>query len=904
MDIEYSSSTIGTLQSLLLNDKKPVLLLGAGCSIKSGIPSASEFVDKAAKYGYARENGLPSKEVSIRRSDWYPWLIKQKWYKKDLSAADNYPYVVENLLQPKAIRREFLKDVLNPQVPPSSGYNKLADLIGLKVFQTILTTNFDSLIATSCNGNRAVHGYHLVKNYDEIIKISTNPDSAQIVHLHGDIETYTDKNLINEISSLHSKLVERLIPILRDNPIIVIGYRGAEDSIMKSLLLSQTKNTDGFPNGIYWCHYDKSSLDDIPSNVISLANEIKSNFQLIKTPGFDDLIHKIWYDYKHEIQQSIEVPAEKEFTPDINDLKIIKNENWNFDNTLLKKRIISYCKSLYVYYPENPSSEWIDKFGLERDLLKSIEGNLYPTFAGLLLFGENIDRNIPYANVELSIDKNEEWLSYIFDHEENDVEHEFEGNILFKGNLWEQLDGLLDILSQFNKSFRLKGEISRDVLPYPPLALKELLVNALVHRDYKSKEPTKIHINSEFIEISNPGGITEDLKKSLDSDSIFNKISKGRRGIKSYRNPVIADFFYGGGAMDKAGSGLADVYDKILEYNSKVLFGPDDSNENFKVQIFARPESIDSITQTATTDMEGSVFVGNMLEILQLPEFIYEGYVNELFNKKQFYAEHRGFIFPPFEMYGNDLIQFYPFDKSITPLADYVEPSMTEKIPFSEFEEKDEDRKMIVRLLNKSIQVHLESLGLIVDWRRQRAYFPKLNDTENRTVSYHARVKRATRTVAKRIINKKTDELLYWEHKSVNYQIKRFGSDWVLVLLPGYVFSVDGEKWLVKSEKISRLATKRSSIDYNKSVLNDLYFWSNIIAKGEENAFWIQFNPENFKQNISPIKISAQYPKLTTNRFQDFDSNEGYDYDDIENLEDEVSILIDEIKSNSINQRE
>lgn len=898
MNIKYSSSTLGTLKSLLLENKKPILLIGAGCSIKSGIPTASEFVDKAAKWGYAREKGLPAKEASIRRSDWYPWLINKNWYREKKSSADNYPLVVENLLQPKETRREFLRDVLDPQVPPSSGYEKLADLIGLKVFHTILTTNFDSLIATSCNANRGVHGHQLIKNNDEIIKISTNPAYAQIVHLHGDIETYTDKNLLDETTTLDSKLIERLTPLLRDNPLIVIGYRGAEDSIMKSLLHSQIEKTDGFPNGIYWCHYDKSSLDELPQNVIDLANEIKSNFQLIKAPGFDDIIDSIWYGYSHQIQNSSEHFSNLQYLPEIHDLTILKKKDWDFDYTLLRKRILSYCKSLQVYYPENPDQNWFEQFSLDRDLLRKDQGQkIYPTFAGLLLFGENSSTHVPYASVKISIENNEDWLTYIFNQEENDLEQEIELDYTISGNLWQQLDDILDIFSHFNKMFRLKGEVSKDVLPYPPLALKELVVNSLVHRDYSIKEPIQIFITSEFIEILNPGGITNDLLNSLNSDSIFSKITKGRRGIKSYRNPVIADFFYGGGAMDKAGSGLADVYEQVLEYNSKVLFGPNDSNSSFKAQIYARPESIDSITQTAKTEMEGSVFVGNMLEILELPEIVYEGYLGELFNKKEFFNENKGIFFPPFENYGNDVYQFYPFDKSISPLADYIEPNLTRKIPLSEFEEVDKNRKTVVRLLNKSIQMHLQSLGLVVDWRKQRAYFPKLNDMENRTVSYKARVKRATRTVAKRIINKKSEELLYWEHKSVNYQIKRYGENWALVLLPGYIFSVDGEKWLVKSEKISRLATKRSSIDYNKSVLNDLYFWSNIISKGNENSFALQYDSEN--NNFSPIKISAQYPKLTTNRFQDYDSIEGYDYEDIDNLEDEVSFLIDEIKRNS-----
>ena len=900
--MKYSTATIGTLKSLLFENKKPVLLLGAGCSIKSGIPTASEFVDKAAKWGYAREKGLPAKEVSIRRSDWFPWLTSQHWYRNNLSAADNYPYVVENLLQPKAIRRAFLRDVLNPQVPPSIGYEKLADLIGLKVFHTILTTNFDNLIAISCNSNRGVHGHQLIKNSDELVKISTNPDYAQIVHLHGDIETYTDKNLMDETASLDVKLVERLNPILRDNPLVIIGYRGAEDSIMKSLLLSQISKTDNFPNGIYWCHYDKSSLHEIPQNVVDLSSAIGSNFQLIKTPSFDDIMRDIWYDYSHKISPTPVQKGNNQNPPTIHDLTMVKIGDWSFDLPLHRKRIFSYCESLNVYKPTELSDDWINQFNLERDLtVQDGSGKIFPTFAGFVLFGEKIQSYKSSIGVEVTVQNNKEWLDYIFHSEESDSKPELDLSFIINGNLWEQLEEVLDILSQFNKSFRLKGEVSRDVMPYPPLALKELIVNALVHRDYEIGEAVRINITPHLIEISNPGGITRELQGSLHNDSILSEISKGKRGFKSYRNPVIADFFYGGGAMDKAGSGLADVYEQVLEYNSKVLFGPDEDNRNFRVQVYARPESIDSITRTAKGEIGESAFVANMLEIIQMPEWIYTAYCTEIFDRKQFWENHRGLTFPPFESYHNDLIQFYPFQKDITPLANYVEPSLCQKLTFWEFEEMDGSRKTTIKLLNKSIQAHLESLGLVVDWKRQRAYFPKEVDSENRTVSYQARIKKATRTVAKRIINKKSEEVMYWEHKSVNYQIKKFDDVWVLVLLPGYVFTVDGNRWLVKSEKISRLATKRSAIDYNKSVLNDLYFWLDFISLGEDKSFYLQFDKNKSSNALSQIKISSQYPKLKTNRFQDYDSLEGFEYEDLDVLENEVAHEINQIKRNDNN---
>ena len=59
---------------------------------------------------------------------------------------------------------------------------------------------------------------------------------AQIVWLHGKAEQYTDKNLAEEVANLDQKLVGVLLPLLQSTPLIVVGYRGAEPSIMTSLL--------------------------------------------------------------------------------------------------------------------------------------------------------------------------------------------------------------------------------------------------------------------------------------------------------------------------------------------------------------------------------------------------------------------------------------------------------------------------------------------------------------------------------------------------------------------------------------------------------------------------------------------------------------------------------------------
>lgn len=903
MSLEYSTMKIGTLSSLLHEDKKPVLLLGAGCSIKSGIPTTHEFVGKAAKWGYAREFGLSPEIVNIRRSDWLPWLRSKTWFNTKKTFSDNYPDVVENLLQPRAVRKDFMLKVLNPRVPPSRGYEQLSDLIGLKVFETILTTNFDSLIDNSCRQNSAVHGHQVVKNLDEIVKITTNPTFAQIIHLHGDVETYTDKNLLNELNNLDDKIIERLIPLIRDHPLIVIGYRGSEDSVMKGLLANQADKADYFPNGIYWCHYDKSDLEDIPANVHDLVSLIGSNFQLLKTPSFEDIIDEIWYNYRHQIKsENNEVLGHTVIRPTINDLRILESVSIKeFDQQVVKQRALNYCKSLHVWIPERPDAQWYQDFQLERDLIVKSKDNLFPTFAGYVLFGKNVEAVIPSATIQIILENNPVWLDYILRNSEENNSDSIERSFEINGNLWNQLDELTDLLAQFNKPFRLKGDVSIETTPYPPLAIKELLVNAIVHKDYSVEKPIQIYIGPEYLKILNPGGLTDELIKNLGDSTIIETISKGKRGLKGYRNPVIADFFYGSGAMDKAGSGLSDVMRLVNNANGQVNFGPNEDNSEFQSQIFPRPESIDLITKTATpSDTNFATFVGNMLEIISLPETIFIGYKNDDFPNK-LWEEHPDAFIPDFQFDASRVLSFHPLDSNNTPLSFYIDKGTIEEISFNEYIMVGIHEKSVgIKLLNRTIDSYLNSLGLVVDYGRKRAYFPADNIEQNRTISYHARIKKATRTVAKRIINKKTEETLYWEHKSISYQLKNFGDTWCIILLPGYVFTVNGFKWLVRHDKISKLATKRSSIDYNKSVLNDLYFWLNIIGKGSRTNFLMEA-PIKKGEILQPnlICVSANYNRIKINQTSIGEGLDGNDYEELGLLEDEIAHAVNYEKSNA-----
>src|SRR5262249_19003244 len=157
----------------------------------------------------------------------------------------------------------------------SRGYRHLAELVLRGLAGTILTPTFDICLPKALNEKRP--------HIPPVAEANRGPDDfpefdlfkrAQIFCLTAKAEQYTDRNLTEETTELDPKLIGVLLPLLQSTPLIVVGYRGAELSIMKSLL-SYSGNL-AFRKGIYWCHRG----GPLHPHVVELKNRLGGNFQL------------------------------------------------------------------------------------------------------------------------------------------------------------------------------------------------------------------------------------------------------------------------------------------------------------------------------------------------------------------------------------------------------------------------------------------------------------------------------------------------------------------------------------------------------------------------------------------------------------------------------------------------
>lgn len=95
---------------------------------------------------------------------------------------------------------------------------------------------------------------------------------------------------------------------------------------------------------------------------------------------------------------------------------------------------------------------------------------------------------------------------------------------------------------------------------YPIMALQELLINSIIHREYQSTMPIRFNIFSNHIEIINSGGLYGEVKNN------FNKLT-------SYRNPLIANVIRDFGYCNNYGSGINIAKKELAENkNSDIEF--------------------------------------------------------------------------------------------------------------------------------------------------------------------------------------------------------------------------------------------------------------------------------------------------------------------------------------------
>jgi ATP-dependent DNA helicase RecG len=119
----------------------------------------------------------------------------------------------------------------------------------------------------------------------------------------------------------------------------------------------------------------------------------------------------------------------------------------------------------------------------------------------------------------------------------------------FSGSLLKQLNDAFEFIDRYNRNrSEIEGLRRIDKRDYPVEAVREALLNALVHRDYSFSDSTLISIFEDRLELVSIGGLVRDITFE---DMML--------GISVVRNKNLANVFYRLALIEAYGTGMPRI---------------------------------------------------------------------------------------------------------------------------------------------------------------------------------------------------------------------------------------------------------------------------------------------------------------------------------------------------------
>jgi ATP-dependent DNA helicase RecG len=196
-----------------------------------------------------------------------------------------------------------------------------------------------------------------------------------------------------------------------------------------------------------------------------------------------------------------------------------------------------------IQKPEESPNISREELMIHYKILVKEQQRTFPSIGGLLLFGKNPQDYISESFIIGTHFKGTEGRDVIATKD-------------FTKTLFNQFEGCVAfVTSQLNRKFTIKSAgVREEQLEIPEIALREVILNAIVHRDYYIPGPIKIAIFDDRVEIFSPGIFPGPLNSS-----------NLEMGLTYIRNFMISRILREAGYIEKLGSGFLTLFKSYRE---------------------------------------------------------------------------------------------------------------------------------------------------------------------------------------------------------------------------------------------------------------------------------------------------------------------------------------------------
>jgi|SRR5690554_1811481 predicted HTH transcriptional regulator len=319
-----------------------------------------------------------------------------------------------------------------------------------------------------------------------------------------------DKSLkvkgINEVRSIfEQKIIETIYNCIEPKPIVNIVFKNINDSDIAIIQVAKGNERpyfikkQGLEEG---CYIRYGSTDQKATNA--------QRTELMYNKKNETFTSKL-YENKGKLLKVNEV--------NINDFLVEINKRVKTDKSISLNKLL----------------EW--------SLIKQKFNDNYVT-NGLILL---LDNRFNYSYLKIGFFGGENKTNLIKDENIN-------------GTIIEQYDETMKFLLKNLKTEYKFGVLREQQYKVPEVALREVIANAIVHRNYLEELPIRISIFNDRIEVFSPGTFFDGLQ-----------LEDVLSGISKLRNPNISEIFYHLGIIEKWGSGIAKANKSLKDNSMKPL---------------------------------------------------------------------------------------------------------------------------------------------------------------------------------------------------------------------------------------------------------------------------------------------------------------------------------------------
>lgn len=176
----------------------------------------------------------------------------------------------------------------------------------------------------------------------------------------------------------------------------------------------------------------------------------------------------------------------------------------------------------------------------------------------------------------------------------------------FSGPIQDQVQLAFQyVLEKINMGMQIKGIYRQDVYELPINSVRELIANAVAHRNYLEPGNIQVAIFDDRLEVTSPGMLlnTVSIKKMIE-------------GYSRLRNPAIANAFAYMKIIEKWGTGIPRILRECKEYGLKK---PEliDFDGDFRVNMYRREEKSKTTQTTTQTTIKLTKNDHEILQVIQ-----------------------------------------------------------------------------------------------------------------------------------------------------------------------------------------------------------------------------------------------------------------------------------------------